>query len=492
MKINPLTAHDFYKADHAAQYPVGTTEVYSNFTARSAKWANVLPDFDNKIVFFGLQFVIKDYLQDMWVEGFFDKDIDDVLPAYKRRLDNALGKDSVDVSRIAALHQLGYLPLEVKSLPEGSRVPVGVPVLTVVNTHPDFFWLTNFIETALSALLWKPITNATVAYEYRRLMEEYAAATGSSTEGIKFQCHDFSMRGMSGLHDAAMSGAAHLISFAGTDTIPAIDMLELYYNADSDKELVGASVPATEHAVMCMGEELGEKDTYLRLINDVYPEGIVSIVSDTRDFWGVLTELLPEIKSDIMARNGKLVIRPDSGDPVDIICGNRKAKANTPEFYGAIELLWKEFGGTINDAGFKVLDEHIGLIYGDSITLERASEILYKLSHAGFAASNIVFGIGAFTYQFNTRDTFGFAMKATSGVVEGERRNFMKAPKTDIKKTSAKGLIAVRKVHGEYTMFDNQSEEDVLNTELITRFYDGQIINETSLNTIRARLNENF
>lgn len=251
MQINPLTAIDFYKADHRRQYPEGTTLVYSNFTPRSNKLSN-LPNDNDKIVFFGLQYFIKEFLQNTWNKGFFDKPKDQVLSAYKRRLDTALGPDAVPVEHIAALHDLGYLPLEIRAIPEGSLVSMKVPCLTIHNTKPEHYWLVNYIESVMSSYLWKPCVSATTARWYRKTIDSYAEQTGSDKSFSQFQGHDFSFRGMSGPQDAALSAAGHLLAFAGTDTVLGIDFHEDYYNADAEKELVGCSVPATEHSVACL------------------------------------------------------------------------------------------------------------------------------------------------------------------------------------------------------------------------------------------------
>jgi nicotinamide phosphoribosyltransferase len=496
MHINPLTAIDFYKTDHRRQYPDGTTEVYANFTPRSDRLAKIWTEgWDHKIVFFGLRYFIKDFLIDAWQKEFFDKEKSVVVAAYKRRLDNALGKDAVDISHIEALHDVGYLPLLIKALPEGSRVPIGVPVLTIVNTHPDFFWLTNYIETVLSCYLWKAITSATTAFEYRRLLTKYADLTGVDRSFIDYQAHDFSFRGMSSLQDAAISGAAHLLSFVGTDSIPAIDLLEHYYGAACHLGNVGCSVAATEHSVMSMAMQDAELVTFRRLINDIYPAGIVSIVSDTWDFWKVVTEYLVELKEEILEREGKVVIRPDSGDPVKIIVGDKDAPIGSPQHKGAVECLFDIFGGTETSTGHKVLDSHIGLIYGDSITIERAEEILNGLEKKGFASANIILGIGSYTYQYVTRDNFGFAVKATSGIVNGERRDIFKSPKTDSgDKKSAKGLLRVEREvwNGSHTfvLHDNQSEEQEKQGILATAFMDGAMIDyyPNDLQDIRVRL----
>lgn len=496
MSFNPLTAIDFYKADHRRQYPEGTTEVYSNLTARSDRLARVLRHrYDNQVVFFGLQYFLKSFLIQSWNESFFSKPKREVVAKYKRRMDYSLGKDAIDVSHIEALHELGYLPFKIKALPEGTRVPIGVPMLTIVNTKPEFFWLTNYIETVISSYIWKPTTSATIAFEYKKLLQEYAIKTGMPLESILFQAHDFSFRGMSGLEDAALSGAAHLTSFWGTDTVPAIDLVEDFYGADCTQEMVGCSVPATEHSVMCMGLKENELETFRRLILNLYPKGIVSIVSDTWDFWQVVTEFTCVLKEDILQRDGKVVIRPDSGDPVKIIAGDKDAPVGSPEYKGAVACLWDIFGGTTTDKGYKLLDQHIGLIYGDSITLERAEAILSALEEKGFASGNVVFGVGSFTYQYTTRDSFGFAMKATSGVVNGERRDIFKDPKTDsgVKK-SAKGLLRV--VHDDaaqkLVLFDQQTEEEEQTGCLETVFLDGEVIKNVSLQEIRQRLHENL
>lgn len=492
IKINPLNAIDFYKADHRRQYPVETEYVYANFTPRSSRLAKMLPDFDDKIVFFGLQGFIKHFLIETWNEGFFNQPKAKVVAAYKRRMDNSLGEGAVPVEHIEALHDLGYLPLKIKALEEGSRVNIKVPVLTIINTDPNFFWLTNYIETVLSAELWKSCTTATIAYEYKRLLTQYAEKTGAPLDFVPVQGHDFSSRGMSGIYDAAQSGVGHLTSFIGTDSVSSIDYAEEYYNATG---IVGVSVPATEHSVMCMGSEESEIETFRRLICELYPSGVVSIVSDTWDFWRVITEFSVELKSDILKRQpnalglAKVVFRPDSGDPVKIICGDPDAERDSPAYKGAVQCLWEIFGGTKTAQGYKVLNERVGLIYGDSITLERAQNILKGLETKGFASNNLVFGIGSYTYNYLTRDTFGFAVKATWGQVNGVGRELFKDPVTDsgVKK-SAKGLLRVEQTNNGFELFDQQSFEQENMGVLQTVFENGQLLRECSLDQIRERL----
>lgn len=492
IKINPLNAIDFYKADHRRQYPVGTEYVYANFTPRSSRLAKMLPDFDDKIVFFGLQGFIKHFLIETWNEGFFNQPKAKVVAAYKRRMDNSLGEGAVPVEHIEALHDLGYLPLKIKALEEGSRVNIKVPVLTIINTDPNFFWLTNYIETVLSAELWKSCTTASIAYEYKRLLTQYAEKTGAPLDFVAVQGHDFSSRGMSGIYDAAQSGVGHLTSFIGTDSVASIDYAEEYYNATG---VVGVSVPATEHSVMCMGSEESEIETFRRLICELYPAGVVSIVSDTWDFWRVITEFSVELKAEILKRQpnalglAKVVFRPDSGNPVKIICGDPDAERDSPAYKGAVQCLWEIFGGTETAQGYKVLNERVGLIYGDSITLERAQNILKGLEAKGFASNNLVFGIGSYTYNYLTRDTFGFAVKATWGQVNGVGRELFKDPMTDsgVKK-SAKGLLRVEQTNNGFELFDQQSFEQENMGVLQTVFENGQLLRECSLDQIRERL----
>lgn len=471
---------DFYKTDHRRQYPAGTTQVYSNFTARISR----LPGIEHVVVF-GIQYFIKDFLIRRFNESFFKANKAEVLRKYKRRMDTSLGPDAIQIDHLSSLHDLGYLPLKIKALPEGTICPLKTPILTITNTHPEFSWLPNFIETILSNCLWHPITSATIAYEYRKILHKYAQETSDIPELVKWQGHDFSMRGQTSFESSLVSAGAHLTSFTGTDTIPGIDWLEHFYNANADKELIGGSVPATEHSVMCLGGKESERETYKRLITETYPKGLVSIVSDTWDYWKVLTETVRSLKTEIMARDGKLVIRPDSGDPEDIICGDLTS-TNTLARKGTIEILWDIFGGTINSKGYKQLDPHIGIIYGDSITIDRCKSICQHLKDKGFASTNMVYGIGSYTYQYVTRDTFGFAMKATYGVVNDTPLEIFKDPLTDGGfKKSAKGLLMV---NDDLTLKECVSAAEEQTGALKLVFIDGALCENTSLAKIRAKI----
>jgi nicotinamide phosphoribosyltransferase len=486
--MNPLFLTDGYKTGHHQQYPKGTTLVYSNFTPRSNKYA---PAGCAHVVSFGQQMVMQQ-IHEAFEKEFFSKPKDEVCGEMKRELSMYLGTD-YDVSHFEFLHDLGYLPIEVKALPEGSLVPMKVPVLTIYNTHPDFYWITNYLETIISNLLWKPMTSATIAHEYRKVLTKWQEKTDAERGWfIDWQGHDFSMRGMDSVDAVISSGLGHLTSFSGTDSLPAIYGARKHYGAT---EFVGGSVNATEHSVMCAGGKEDEVETFRRLL-ETYPTGILSVVSDTWDLWKVCTEHLVTLKEEILARDGKLVIRPDSGDPVDILCGKFNDKGepvskyrNIPIDKGVIELLWDVFGGTVNEQGYKVLDPHIGAIYGDSITIARADEICARLEAKGFASTNVVLGIGSFTYQYNTRDTFGFAMKATYVEVNDEGREIFKDPITDDgTKKSATGLLHVTKANNEYMLVDKVSWAEEAGGELQSIYYDGEFENQTTLTEIKNRL----
>ena len=481
--MNSLMLTDGYKTGHHQQYPKGTEEVYSNWTPRSNKYA---PNGCDKVVSFGQQFVFK-WLHNHFKDNFFSKPKQEVCGELKKELSIYLGTD-YDVSHFEELHDLQYLPIKIKSLPEGVEVPIRVPMVTIVNTDKKFYWITNFLETILSTMLWQPMTSASIALLYKRIFKKWAKKTDETNLGfIDFQGHDFSMRGMGSYQSAISSGLGHASVFLGSDTLPVISSLRNYYNANG---FVIGSVNATEHSVMCAGTKDDEIGTFRSLMN-TYPSGILSVVSDTWDLWKVLTEYLPKLKDEVLARDGKLVIRPDSGDPVDIICGeNKKIKGKLPKDKGVVELLWDIFGGTVNEQGFKVLDSHIGAIYGDSITTERAENICQRLHDKGFASTNVVLGIGSFTYQFKTRDTFGFAMKATSVVVNGERREIFKDPITDdgIKK-SAKGLVRVDKINNEYILTDQVSVFEENKGELKVIYENGKFFNNSTIDDIRKKIN---
>ena len=504
MKNNPLLMTDGYKTSHHKMYPEGTTLVYSNFTPRSVKR---MSETAKDIVVFGIQYTMK-YINDLYNDNFFNRPKDEVVGGAKQFLSSYLGVD-YDCTHFEKLHDLGYLPINVKSLPEGTIITEKVPMMTIYNTHPDFFWLPNFLETLISSLIWKPVHSASLAYGYKKVLLGHANKTDKNNIGfVDFQGHDFSFRGMQHPESAISSGLGFLTSFKGTDTIPTLQAAKYYYN-DTD---VAFSVPASEHAVMTAYGKENEIDGFKRLMKQ-YPSGILSVVSDSFDLWQVCTKFVTVLKEEIMNRDGKLVIRPDSGDPVDILCGIQNvgiynSNFNTFEemerehirlygscehskvqFKGVIELLWDVFGGTINEQGYKVLDPHIGAIYGDSITIERADEICKRLEAKGFASTNVVLGVGSYSMGYATRDNQGGAVKATYVEVNGEGRNIFKDPITDDgTKKSATGLLSVALNGGKFVLIDCCTWEGESAGALQTIYKDGQFFNKTTLNEIREKL----
>ena len=504
---------DGYKLGHHFQYPKGTEMVYSNWTPRSCKY---FPEASEGSVVFGIQYLVKEYLIKQFNENFFNLPKEQAVKEFHDRVDKFVGISNVGIEHIEALHDLGYLPIEIKALPEGSVCPIRVPMMTIKNTLPEFFWLTNYLETLISSVLWLPCTSATSARLYKKELKRHAKRTSFPGDvTIGFACHDFSMRGMAGIEAAIVSGMAHMTSFCGSETIPAIRAVEEYYNADSSKELVAATVPATEHSVMCAGGKEDELETFRRLICEVYPNGIVSIVSDTWDFWQVVEDFLPKLKKEIIARDGRVVIRPDSGDPVDIICGLRTnphfntrivegryyccyapfdidseyVEISEGQYYGAYYMLGKTFGWNTTDTGFRYPSTKVGLLYGDSITLERQKQIYMRLEGAGMAACNLVLGVGSFTYQFKSRDSLGFAVKATACKINGELKEIFKQPKTDDgTKNSLKGLIAIYEENGTYVAKDCVSEAEEMTGALEPVFVNGSLVKDYSLSEIRERI----
>lgn len=489
----PANLCDSYKVGHRAMYPAGMTGLQSNWTARGSR----VPGAD-KVVFFGLQAFLQKFLMEYFQEDFFNVARDFVVSRHQDRVEGLL-QQPFDASHWVALHRLGYLPLRFSALPEGTEVPLRVPMFLVENTHDDFAWLVNYIESVMSAEIWLPTTSATMALRFRRMLDGWAQRTSDTPEAVDWQGHDFSFRGMGSLDAASASGAGHLLAFAGSDMLTAMDWADHYYGIDGALvRFVGGSVPASEHSVMCAGLQGGEEETFRTLL-ERFPGGILSVVSDTWNLWDVITKILPRLKGEILARKGgpggpespgKLVIRPDSGNPCLILAGDPAAAEGTPVRKGVIELLWDVFGGTVNSKGFKVLDPHIGAIYGDAITYDRADAICRMLSEKGFASTNVVLGIGSFSYQYVTRDTFSMAMKATWCAINGEGRAIEKRPVTDTgMKASARGRLACRRNdEGKLVLINDATPEDEAASLYAVVWENGRFVRRYSFREVAERV----
>ena len=330
---NPLLLIDFYKATHSEQYPKDLTRMVSYYTPRMSR----LNDVD-KVTLFGLQAFINEYLIEGFNTYFFNRNINEVLEEYNRILTYTMGAGSYDDTKILKLHQLGYLPLQIRALPEGTRSNIGVPQIEISNTHPDFVWLVNTIETLLSCTMWHTQVSAEVGYRYRQIVDKYVDWT---CEGVdpRNVLGDFSMRGQQSAESAIKSSAGWLLSFNNTATVPAIMWAEKNYNCDVTKEVVGRGAISTEHSVMCSNFSIdGDEITQIkRLLTEIYPKHSFSMVSDSYDYWNLVTNLLPQCKEEIMAHEGYIGIRGDSGDPIEVIAGKEFYSISDKEFEWMME-----------------------------------------------------------------------------------------------------------------------------------------------------------
>lgn len=472
MKHNPLLQTDVYKLGHMSQYAPGTQKVYSYLTARSTK------NFD-KLVFFGLQYYLQEYLQRPITN--------DMVSEFFEVHQSVLGPVPDDVrAKVSSLQQLGYWPVRIKAVKEGTVIAPRNVLMTITNTHPDFYWCVGFLESLLLKV-WYPITVASCCYRYRKFVEEQFAKSVDTRDLIPFMVHDFGYRGDQSEEGAAVSGGAHLLSFMGSDTIPAYPWARTYYNA---VDPIMLSVPASEHSVMCSFGREDELAAFRHMLN-TYPKGIVSIVSDTFNVYRVLTEFAEKLKPQIMDRDGKVVFRPDSGDPETIICGDPSAEPGTPENLGCIQLLDRMFGSNMNKKGYKELNPKVGLIYGDGMYFERYQRTINRLAEMGYAASNLVIGVGGIL-RAHTRDTLGFAIKATYVETDNGGREIEKDPVTDHKKKSHKGLMRLsRNDEGFYTV-DQCSHWQEEGGLLRTVFEDGRLRSFQNFADIRQMVNDSL
>ena len=588
---NPLLLIDFYKSTHHEQYPVGLTKMVSYYTPRMSR----LDDVDT-VTFFGLQAFIKEYLIDGFNAGFFSRPEEEVVAEYERVLDYTLGKGAYQSQKIRDLHRLGYLPLEIAAVPEGRRTKVGVPQIEITNTDPNFVWLVNTIETMLSCTMWHTQVSAEVGYRYRAIVNAWVKYTCDDSVNPRKMLGDFSMRGQHSVESAIKSSAAWTLSFDNTATVPAIMWLEDNYNCDVTKDSVAYGAISTEHSVMCSNFAVdGDEITHIkRLLTEIYPNHSFSMVSDSYDYWRLVTELLPQCKDEILAHNGTLSIRGDSGNPVEILAGkniyhldpieyddgemfvNKEYTADWLEewaydndiengdtyyfrmgdkyFAVAINVDWSNergawtdrkydfidgyafgweeiqpnaellgtvwaldqiVGHTVNSKGYKVLNPKLKAIYGDSIIPDYANEVYRRLEAQGYAANNVVMGVGSmsmmalvgkdeesgklvFAGKHNgtncgpyTRDTFGIAVKATYAEDEnGNPINIFKQPKALTWKKSQKGCCIVApdgmSYTDEYTHFETMLAGD--NNLLEVVFKDGVLVKEYTLDEVRKNL----
>lgn len=475
---------DTYKNCHVDVYPEGMTKLVSYLVPRKSMFEK-----QQKVVVFGIQAFIKKFKEtaDEW----FAKPTSEVIADYEKKMNLQLGPGNYETSHIENLHKLGYLPLKIKALPEGSLVNMGVPIASVENTLPEFAWLAQWTECWLQGEVWKPCNDATGGYMYYKIAKKYYDKTTDGADP-RMAASDFGMRGMSCMEEACKTSAAWLISFNKTSTVPAISWLDYFYNADCSYNHLGIGAVSIEHSVVSSNVAAGmtEKELILKLLKQ-YKN--LSYVADTYDYWDIVKNVLPSIKKEIIEHEGKLLVRPDSGDQYENVIQT-------------VQSLWENFGGTENKKGYKVLNPHVGVILGDGCTLKQVEKIWKKLEEMKFAATNVLFGVGAFCFHaffegdkmiVSTRDTFGFAQKTTYiKMTEGRELEVVKDPKTDTAKLkkSHKGLVFVEKKGNDYVATDgfNEAEIAAINRpgEMTTVFENGYPLNRQTLMEIRDRLSK--
>ena len=510
MDINTLLLKDFYKACHSEMIPQNMTKSVSYFTPRKSRiemWPTV--------VNFGLQAFIKEWLIENFNKNFFNKSEEEVINEYTRVLNNTFGKGIYSIEKIQKLHHLGYLPIEIWALPEGVEVPMRVPIFGVTNTHPDFAWLGQALESLISAELWYPMITATVGHTYRKIVNKWYNKTVDNNVPKRRALGNFDFRGDMGVDASLKAAGGWLLSFVNTATVPAIPWMEKMYNCNCGKEEVGFGAVSTEHFVMCSNSafdtlnnpdyEYADIDPHRerifikKLLTELYPNTSFSCVSDSYDYWNVVENILPTLKDEILAHNGCMLVRGDSGDCVEVVTKT-------------VFKLWDIFGGTVNSKGYKVLDPHVKALYGDSITIERAEKIFSILEENGFAANNVSLGVGSFSMHCIeengqlkpfTRDTFSSAIKAVYAEFTDKDGNIIpmniyKDPKTDrdtgagFKKSQKGCCIVYEDQDGEYNYTDKHDWLTASHSylqKLRPVFRDGKLLVDESLATIRTRLN---
>ena len=490
LDMNPMLLCDTYKTVHNLMYPKGLRRLVSYWVPRRSMFEK--PE-NQKMCWFGLQAFIQEYLCDYFKRNFFDKGEKEIYTSYVSTMDVQL--DGVAKPEpIMELHSLGYLPLRIRALPEGSMVNMGVPCIELANTHMDFAWLVQWVECLLQVELWKTCNDATIGNMYYRLAKKWYKKNADDGLDPRNAFSNFDMRGDDCLEATPRTAAAWLLSSNKTSTIPALPWLDKYYFADTAYNRIGVGAISTEHSVISCAAGIGVDEEALlkRFLTETFKGRSFSFLGDTYDYWNFVDNVVPNCKEEILAHNGKLLIRPDSGDMVDITIKT-------------IQKFWEVFGGSTNTKGYKVLNPHIGLIYGDGCTLNQVEKIWEALDKLGFAANNVVFGIGAFCFKViyegdrmivNTRDTFGCAMKATYAEIGDDKQVMIyKCPKTDAAlKKSHKGMVFVEKTEGGFKATDGftQSEFNRYAVEhkdaFVTYFCNGATLNFERFTDIRERL----
>jgi nicotinamide phosphoribosyltransferase len=453
---NLILQTDSYKFTHWKQYPPGTEFVYSYLESRGGMFGQTL--------FFGLQYYLKEYLSGSVV---CEEDVSEA----ERFVDQHLGPGLFNASgwkRVVHRHG-GRLPVVIKAVEEGSIVSVQNVLMTIENTDPECWWLPNYLETLLLKV-WYPITVATLSRAIRRV---FLAALDRSGDPalIDFKLHDFGYRGVSSEETAGIGAAAHLINFKGTDTVAGIRVLQKYYDST---QMEGFSVPAAEHSTITSWGRDHEVQAYDNMLTQ-FPQGTVAVVSDSYNVYEACEKLWGQsLREKVLERAGTLVVRPDSGNPREVVLK-------------VLEILAAKFGSTTNGKGYRLLHPKVRVIQGDGVNYWTIQDTLTAMNRAGWSADNIAFGMGGALLQQLNRDTQKFAFKSSSVTVNGEDRDVFKDPVEGHDKVSKRGRLALHFTDGAWST--GHSRRGVVDSEdrLQTVFRDGELLVDQTVTQVRKR-----
>lgn len=460
MSRNLAILTDAYKVSHYRMYPKGTEEMSFYFESRGGRW--------NRSLFFGLQY----YLKTLYSKKVTKSDVQEADSFWTAVLGpdvfNRKGWDYI------VDHCGGYLPIKIEAVEEGTVLPTSNVLFQVKNTDPNTFWLPGWLETTISQT-WYPTTVATLSYVCKKIILNALEKTGTP-ELLPFKLHDFGFRGTSSIESAGIGAMAHLMNFKGTDTSIGSVFAKQYYNAEDD---CGLSIPASDHSCITSWGREHEGDAYENVLDEYLKTGsIVACVSDAYDIYSAVEHLWGErFNKRIVESGGTLVVRPDSGNPVNVVCT-------------VINKLMDKFGYSVNEKGYKVLPEYIRVIQGDGVDENSIKDILFEMEIQKLSADNVAFGMGSCLLQNLNRDTLCFAMKCSSITVNGKTRDVYKAPVTDTWKTSKRGELALIESKGAWkTVRKTDLEESGFENKLVNVFENGQILKEYTQEDILNKIN---
>lgn len=451
MSYNIILQTDSYKLHHAFMYVPNIEQVYSYFECREGARYPTVKMFGLQPLLYQLAQPINQY---------------DLEEAYQLSIEHGLPLNKDGWQYILDKHE-GRLPLEIKAIPEGTCLPISNALMTVVNTDKKLPWLTNYCETFLSRV-WYPITVASMSMAAKQVLRAYLMETSDDMGILDYQLHDFGSRGTTCGEQANIGGAAHLTNFLGTDTFSALQYLKDCYGA---KTAAGYSVNATEHSIMTALGQDGEEELFSHLL-DQYPTGILSVVIDSYDYRGFILNIARKFKDRILARDGKVVFRPDSGEPV----------------YTSLDvflMLEEVFGVTINSKGYRVLNPKVGMLWGDGIDLGGIDKILASFKINNISSCNIIFGMGGGLLQKVNRDSQRCAFKCSAQKRDGQWIDIMKNP-LDHSKISKKGRLGViNSESGIITINQSDPRYSLENDLLQTVFLNGEVRSNFTVEDLR-------